>query len=114
MIEEEDEEYDDDNGDGDGDGDGEEVGKLDARRAENKRGETQSKHRGEDTGISADKDLGNADNSNNKGRIEEEKKDAEPFVVPTAGAFYMHDDRFRSNSVTRPRYEVSYLLVYVY
>ena len=112
--EDEDEEYDDDNGDGDGDGGGEEVGKLDVHRAENKRGETQSKHRREDSGISADKDLGNADNSSNKGRIEEEKKDAEPFVVPTAGAFYMHDDRFRSNSVTRPRYEVSYLLVYVY
>ncbi|KAI5074426.1 hypothetical protein GOP47_0010387 [Adiantum capillus-veneris] len=33
----------------------------------------------------------------------EEKKDAEPFVVPTAGAFYMHDDRFRYNGLARPR-----------
>eukprot|EP00262_Sarcandra_glabra_P000193 TRINITY_DN10285_c0_g1_i1.p1 TRINITY_DN10285_c0_g1~~TRINITY_DN10285_c0_g1_i1.p1 ORF type:complete len:658 (-),score=139.38 TRINITY_DN10285_c0_g1_i1:420-2393(-) len=28
---------------------------------------------------------------------EEEKKENEPFAVPTAGAFYMHDDRFRDN-----------------
>uniref|UniRef100_A0A7N0RHQ5 Btz domain-containing protein n=1 Tax=Kalanchoe fedtschenkoi TaxID=63787 RepID=A0A7N0RHQ5_KALFE len=29
---------------------------------------------------------------------EEEKKEHEPFAVPTAGAFYMHDDRFRDNA----------------
>jgi hypothetical protein len=34
---------------------------------------------------------------------DEEKKEAEPFVVPTAGAFYMHDDRFRENGGARPR-----------
>lgn len=34
---------------------------------------------------------------------EEEKKEAEPFVVPTAGAFYMHDDRFRESGGARPR-----------
>ncbi|KAL5729353.1 hypothetical protein ACHQM5_002322 [Ranunculus cassubicifolius] len=28
---------------------------------------------------------------------EGEKKENEPFAVPTAGAFYMHDDRFREN-----------------
>ncbi|MCO5588606.1 hypothetical protein L7F22_042563 [Adiantum nelumboides] len=33
----------------------------------------------------------------------EGKKDVEPFVVPTAGAFYMHDDRFRYNGLTRSR-----------
>lgn len=33
----------------------------------------------------------------------EEKKDTEPFVVPTAGAFYMHDDRFCYNGLARPR-----------
>ncbi|KAK4361932.1 hypothetical protein RND71_017173 [Anisodus tanguticus] len=27
-----------------------------------------------------------------------EKKENEPFAVPTAGAFYMHDDRFRDNA----------------
>jgi hypothetical protein len=26
---------------------------------------------------------------------EEGKKESEPFAVPTAGAFYMHDDRFQ-------------------
>ncbi|PHT47338.1 hypothetical protein CQW23_11546 [Capsicum baccatum] len=29
---------------------------------------------------------------------EEEKKENEPYAVPTAGAFYMHDDRFRDNA----------------
>ncbi|KAJ7514533.1 hypothetical protein O6H91_23G048600 [Diphasiastrum complanatum] len=29
------------------------------------------------------------------------KKDVEPFVVPTAGAFYMHDDRFRDSGPRR-------------
>ncbi|CAK8574721.1 unnamed protein product [Lathyrus sativus] len=33
----------------------------------------------------------------------EEKKENEPFAVPTAGAFYMHDDRFRDNSGARQR-----------
>nr|KYP54224.1 hypothetical protein KK1_000400 [Cajanus cajan] len=33
----------------------------------------------------------------------EEKKENEPFAVPTAGAFYMHDDRFRDNSGARHR-----------
>ncbi|GMI82059.1 CASC3/Barentsz elF4AIII-binding protein [Hibiscus trionum] len=34
---------------------------------------------------------------------EEEKKENEPFAVPTAGAFYMHDDRFRDNVGARHR-----------
>ncbi|XP_058111486.1 protein MLN51 homolog isoform X2 [Magnolia sinica] len=34
---------------------------------------------------------------------EEEKKESEPFAVPTAGAFYMHDDRFRENGGGRHR-----------
>lgn len=34
----------------------------------------------------------------------EEKKENEPYAVPTAGAFYMHDDRFRDNSGGRYRY----------
>ena len=36
----------------------------------------------------------------------EEKKENEPFAVPTAGAFYMHDDRFRDNAGGRPRYGI--------
>lgn len=32
-----------------------------------------------------------------EGEVEEEKKENEPFAVPTAGAFYMHDDRFRES-----------------
>ncbi|KAI3789706.1 hypothetical protein L2E82_02509 [Cichorium intybus] len=34
---------------------------------------------------------------------QEEKKENEPFQVPTAGAFYMHDDRFRDSSGGRHR-----------
>ena len=35
----------------------------------------------------------------------EEKKENEPFAVPTAGAFYMHDDRFRDSAgASRHRY----------
>lgn len=29
--------------------------------------------------------------------VEKDKKENQPFVVPTAGAFYMHDDRFRES-----------------
>ncbi|KAL5973012.1 hypothetical protein ACLOJK_039819 [Asimina triloba] len=35
--------------------------------------------------------------------VEEEKRESEPFAVPTAGAFYMHDDRFRDNGGGRHR-----------
>ncbi|KAJ0985599.1 hypothetical protein J5N97_003955 [Dioscorea zingiberensis] len=34
---------------------------------------------------------------------EEEKKASEPFAVPKAGAFYMHDDRFQENGRGRHR-----------
>lgn len=34
---------------------------------------------------------------------EGEKKEIEPYAVPTAGAFYMHDDRFRDNAGGRNR-----------
>lgn len=37
-------------------------------------------------------------------RDDEEKKENEPYAVPTAGAFYMHDDRFRDNAGGRHRY----------
>lgn len=32
----------------------------------------------------------------------EENKPNEPYSVPTAGAFYMHDDRFRDNAAAAP------------
>ncbi|XP_065865910.1 protein MLN51 homolog [Euphorbia lathyris] len=47
------------------------------------------------------------DNDLEDGEEEEEdaegKKDIEPFAVPTAGAFYMHDDRFRDDAGGRNR-----------
>lgn len=43
-------------------------------------------------------DEGGAEHKNQEqGEEEGEKKGVEPFSVPTAGAFYMHDDRFREN-----------------
>jgi hypothetical protein len=36
---------------------------------------------------------------------EEGKKGNQPFAVPTAGAFYMHDDRFRDSAGGRHRYD---------
>ncbi|XP_010937402.1 protein MLN51 homolog isoform X2 [Elaeis guineensis] len=38
-----------------------------------------------------------------KSQVEEEKKENEPYAVPTAGAFYMHDDRFQENGRGRHR-----------
>ncbi|KAH7405506.1 hypothetical protein KP509_15G073300 [Ceratopteris richardii] len=49
------------------------------------------------------KPQGSATNGESNEMASEEKKDAEPFVVPTSGAFYMHDDRFRYNGLARPR-----------
>ncbi|KAM7254020.1 hypothetical protein ACFE04_031702 [Oxalis oulophora] len=51
--------------------------------------------------------VGDDEGSNNgEGRApeagEEEKKENEPYAVPTAGAFYMHDDRFRAKGNLRP------------
>ncbi|GAA0159992.1 hypothetical protein LIER_16649 [Lithospermum erythrorhizon] len=43
------------------------------------------------------------DNVTNQQPGEEEKKKQEPYAVPTAGAFYMHDDRFGNNSGGRNR-----------
>ncbi|KAL3511814.1 hypothetical protein ACH5RR_024531 [Cinchona calisaya] len=43
-------------------------------------------------------------NENQQGEEgEEEKKENEPCAVPTAGTFYMHDDRFRDNAGGRNR-----------
>ena len=68
-------------------------------------GEELLKFHREDTGVLEGKE-------SNKDRGEEEKKDAEPFVVPTAGAFYMHDDRFRADGVTRTRYVHGSLMLF--
>lgn len=42
-------------------------------------------------------------NDNEEREEEQEKKENEPYAVPTAGAFYMHDDRFRDNAGGRHR-----------
>ncbi|KAL4334999.1 hypothetical protein GQ457_07G031960 [Hibiscus cannabinus] len=47
--------------------------------------------------------INNNDNNHVGEEGEEEKKENEPFAVPTAGAFYMHDDRFRDNVGGRHR-----------
>ncbi|VFQ83848.1 unnamed protein product [Cuscuta campestris] len=51
-------------------------------------------------------ELGDGFGGNDGGNMQnelEEKKENEPYAVPTAGAFYMHDDRFRDNSRGRQR-----------
>ncbi|XP_052175751.1 protein MLN51 homolog isoform X2 [Diospyros lotus] len=48
-----------------------------------------------DTGRSVSESFPELDGGN---QVEQEKKENEPFAVPTAGAFYMHDDRFRDNA----------------
>lgn len=55
----------------------------------------------EGTGLNEGLDI---DNDGNLQRELEEKKENEPYAVPTAGAFYMHDDRFRDNARGRQRY----------
>ncbi|XP_022723778.1 protein MLN51 homolog [Durio zibethinus] len=42
-------------------------------------------------------------NNNHVGEEDDEEKENEPYAVPTAGAFYMHDDRFRDNVGGRHR-----------
>ncbi|KAM7480425.1 hypothetical protein LguiA_028638 [Lonicera macranthoides] len=50
-------------------------------------------------------------NSSDGGGRDEEKKENEPFAVPTAGAFYMHDDRFRDSAgASRHRAKVLVLI----
>ncbi|KAL1551481.1 protein MLN51 [Salvia divinorum] len=48
-------------------------------------------------------DLGENDDGDKNVADGEERKVIEPFSVPTAGAFYMHDDRFRDSSGGRNR-----------
>lgn len=52
----------------------------------------------------ADDDAGEFRNENEDAKHEGEKKEMEPYAVPTAGAFYMHDDRFRDSAGGRNRY----------
>ncbi|KAK4428072.1 protein MLN51 [Sesamum alatum] len=47
--------------------------------------------------------IGDENNNVPDGQHEEDRKEMEPFAVPTAGAFYMHDDRFRDNAGGRHR-----------
>lgn len=49
-------------------------------------------------------EFNNENNNIEDSQHEGEKKEMEPYAVPTAGAFYMHDDRFRDNAGGRHRY----------
>ncbi|KAF8025571.1 hypothetical protein BT93_F2418 [Corymbia citriodora subsp. variegata] len=51
--------------------------------------------------IAADESLGEWGEDQAEDQVE--KKENEPYAVPTAGAFYMHDDRFRDNVGGRNR-----------
>ncbi|XP_010254186.1 PREDICTED: histone H3.v1-like isoform X2 [Nelumbo nucifera] len=56
-----------------------------------------------DSGVEGRRSGGEPSGFRGKNQPEEEKKENEPFAVPTAGAFYMHDDRFRDNGGGRHR-----------
>ncbi|KAK7261849.1 hypothetical protein RIF29_28172 [Crotalaria pallida] len=57
-----------------------------------------------DSGVPAADDVNTPLEEGDSGNKDaEEKKENEPFAVPTAGAFYMHDDRFRDNAGARNR-----------
>lgn len=66
--------------------------------------EEEKKEVSDDAGENNDGDKNVAD-----GQDEEERKEIEPFSVPTAGAFYMHDDRFRDNAGGRHRYCILFI-----
>lgn len=102
--------------------DGEEEEGVDEEEIEEvmRRGEAQGN--AERTGGAAVVDNGNRNvdegveisNGNNRvGEEDEEEKENEPFIVPTAGAFYMHDDRFRDNVGGRHRYSVFFFFAFV-
>lgn len=51
---------------------------------------------------------GDADGQEGEDQVEEEKKEQEPFAVPTAGAFYI---RFREKAAALNRYSLLCVLV---
>ncbi|KAK8618876.1 hypothetical protein V6N13_132854 [Hibiscus sabdariffa] len=58
----------------------------------------------DDGNRNADERVEISNSNNHVGEEDEEgKKENEPFAVPTTGAFYMHDDRFRDNAGGRQR-----------
>ncbi|CAA0824442.1 CASC3/Barentsz eIF4AIII binding [Striga hermonthica] len=58
----------------------------------------------EETRVKNDTGAMNENNLNTEdGEPEGEKKETEPYSVPTDGAFYMHDDRFRDSAGGRNR-----------
>ncbi|KAI8544405.1 hypothetical protein RHMOL_Rhmol08G0293900 [Rhododendron molle] len=57
----------------------------------------------EGEGEERERDVGESTEEVNNEGGEEGKKENEPFAVPTAGAFYMHDDRFRDSAGGRNR-----------
>ncbi|KAJ1689454.1 hypothetical protein LUZ63_013609 [Rhynchospora breviuscula] len=61
---------------------------------ENRNGVVGEKREGE---LGGDNREGNGEENRDEENKEGEKKENEPYAVPTAGAFYMHDDRFQEN-----------------
>ncbi|XP_011080951.1 uncharacterized protein LOC105164085 [Sesamum indicum] len=58
----------------------------------------------EKKGLNNDASQVNSKNNDiDDGQREGEKKEIEPYTVPTSGAFYMHDDRFRDDASGRHR-----------
>ncbi|XP_012456726.1 protein MLN51 homolog [Gossypium raimondii] len=79
-----------------------EVGKVEVRGNVKITGEDVKEAVVDNGNGDVDEGLG-IDNNHIGEEHEEEKKENEPFAVPTAGVFYMHDDRFRDNVGGRHR-----------
>ncbi|KAE9467821.1 hypothetical protein C3L33_00286, partial [Rhododendron williamsianum] len=73
------------------------------REREGEGGGGVAEREGEGEGEERDRDVGESTEEVNNEGGEEGKKENEPFAVPTAGAFYMHDDRFRDSAGGRNR-----------
>ncbi|CAI9766096.1 unnamed protein product [Fraxinus pennsylvanica] len=95
YVEEEEEEYERTGGG--------EVDEVAVEKVEEGNGVVEGGLKEEKRGVRNDVSELNDDSRIDDGQQEEQKKDLEPYAVPMAGAFYMHDDRFRENVGGRHR-----------
>ncbi|KAL2534138.1 CASC3/Barentsz eIF4AIII binding [Abeliophyllum distichum] len=94
YVQEEEEEY-------EGSG-GVEVAVVAVEKIEEVNGGVEGELNEEKRGMRNDVNEKNDDSHMDDGQ-QEQKKEIEPYAVPMAGAFYMHDDRFRDNAGGRHR-----------
>ncbi|CAA2982126.1 Hypothetical predicted protein [Olea europaea subsp. europaea] len=89
YVEEEEEEYERTGGG--------EVEEVAVEKIEEGNGVVEGELKDEKRGVRNDVSEINDDGLIDDVQLEDQKKEIEPYAVPMAGAFYMHDDRFRDN-----------------